>query len=139
MLVVLAIVGIAAGAILLTAPDSRRALMGEAEHFAAGLARAKEEAVLTNRIVDVLVTPQAYAFGTVSRGLRRPLDERPFGRVAWSEETTVVLPGRAPQSRIIFDSTGNVTPAVVDLVRTEGYVRVSIDGAGSVRLDVAQR
>ena len=44
MMIVLAILGIAAGAILLTAPDSRRSLLDEAERFAASLVRAKEEA-----------------------------------------------------------------------------------------------
>ena len=139
MMVVLAIVGLAAGAILLTAPDSRRGLIAEAERFAAALVRAKEEAVLTNRVIDVLVTPQGYAFGAVSRGLRRPLEERPFGHNEWNEDTTTIVADEGTQSRIVFDSTGIATPAFVDLFRPNGHVRVSIDAAGSVRIDVAQR
>lgn len=139
MLVVLAILGVAAGAVLLTAPDSRRALIDEAERFAAGLERAKEEAVLTNRTVDVQITPEGYAFGVTSRGLRRPLDQRPFGSVTWSEDTTAVLSRSDQRSRIAFDSTGIATPIAVDLYRSDGHVRVRVDMAGSVKIDVAQR
>ncbi len=139
MVVVLAIVGIAAGAILLTAPDSRRTLTQEAERFAANLVRAKEEAVLTNRTIDVSITSEGYTFGATSRGVRRPLDERPFGTVEWSEDTTAVLSDSDQRSRIAFDSTGLATPAAVDLYRSDGHVRVMVDIAGSVRLDAAQR
>lgn len=138
LLVVLTIIGIAAGAVLLTAPDSRRSLIEEAERFAAGLVRAKEEAVLTNRTVDVQITPRGYAFGVTSRGLHRPLEQRPFGSIAWSEDTTAVVSGDQ-RSRIAFDSTGIATPAAVDLFRNDGHVRVRVDMAGSVKIDVAQR
>lgn len=139
MMVVLAILGIAAGAILLTVPDSRRSLLNEAERFAASLVRAKEEAVLTNRTIDVRVTPQGYAFGAVSRGLHRPLYERAFKTVEWSEDTTAMLADKGWQSRIAFDSTGIATPAVVDLFRRDGHVRVTVDTGGSVRVDAAPR
>jgi HSP20 family molecular chaperone IbpA len=42
-------------------------------------------------------------------------------------------------SRIAFDSTGIATPAAVDLYRSDGHVRVTVDMAGSVRIDVAPR
>ena len=139
MLVVLTIIGIAAGAILITAPDSRRTLTQEAERFAAGLVRAKEEAVLTNRTIDVRITPDGYAFGAVSRGLWRPLDQRPFESVRWSEDTTATVATDDRRSRIAFDSTGIATPVAVDLFRSDGHVRVRSDMAGSVRIDVAPR
>jgi general secretion pathway protein H len=139
MLVVLAILGLAAGAILLTAPDSRRSLIQEAERFAAGLVRAKEEAVLTNRTIDVRITPEGYAFGAISRGLHRPLNDRPFGSVAWNEDTTAIVAESDQRSHIAFDSTGIATPAAVDLFRSDGHVRVVVDVAGSIRIDVAQR
>lgn len=138
MLVVITILGIAGGAILLTAPDSRRTLIDEAERFAAGLERAKEEAVLTNRTVDVQITSEGYTFGVTSRGMHRALDQRPFGSIAWSDDTTAVVSGKQP-SRIAFDSTGIATPVEVDLFRSDGHVRVRVDMAGSVKIDVAQR
>lgn len=139
MLVVLTILGIATGMILLTAPDSRRTLIQEAERFAAVLVRAKEEAVLTNRTIDVRITREGYSFGVTSRGLRHPLQERPFRSVTWSEDTTVVVSETDRRSHIAFDSTGIATPAAVDLYRSDGHVRVAVDVAGSVELDVAQR
>ena len=138
MLVVLTILGIAAGVILLTAPDSRRTLTEEAERFAAGLLRAKEEAVLTNRTIDVRITPEGYAFGMTSRGIHSALNQRPFGSIAWSEDTTAVVSGDQ-RSRIAFDSTGIATPAAVDLFRSDGHVRVRVDTAGSIKIDVTQR
>ena len=138
MLVVVTILGIAAGAILLTAPDSRRTLIQEAERFAGALVRAREEAVLTNRTIDVRITPEGYAFGVTSRGLRRPLEERPFSSVPWNEDTTAVISEADQRSRIAFDSTGLTTPAAVDLYRSDGHVRVVVDMAGSVKVDVAQ-
>lgn len=139
MMVVLAIVGIAAGAILLTAPDARRSLREEAERFAANLIRAKEEAVLTNRIIDVRITSEGYAFGAINRGLHRPLDERPFKSVEWSADTTARLVDTDQRSRIAFDSTGLATPAAVDLFRSDGHVRVVVDISGSVTVDAAPR
>jgi general secretion pathway protein H len=139
MLVVLAILGVAAGAILLTVPDSRQSLTREAERFAASLVRAKEEAVLTNRIVDVRITPEGYEFGATTRGVRRPLAGRAFGSVAWNEETTAMIGRGDERSRILFDATGMATPAAIDLYRSYGHARVIVDGSGSVRIDAAQR
>jgi general secretion pathway protein H len=139
MMAVLAVVGLTAGAILLTAPDSRRGLIQEAERFAAGLVRAKEEAVLTNRTIDVRITAEGYAFGATTRGVRIPFQQRPFAAVEWNEDTTAIVSEAGDRSRIIFDSTGIATPATVDLFRNEGHVRVSIDVAGSIRIDVARR
>ena len=139
MLVVLTILGIAAGAILLTAPDSRQGLIRESERFALALLHAKEEAVLTNRIIEVRITQQGYDFGATSRGLRRPLAQRPFGPVAWDEDTTAIVGEGDERSRILFDSTGIATPAAVDLFRNNGHVRVIVEGSGSIKIDVAER
>ena len=52
---------------------------------------------------------------------------------------TAILSDAEQRSRIAFDSTGLVTPAAVDLYRSDGHVRVVVDIAGSIRLDAAQR
>jgi general secretion pathway protein H len=139
MMAVLAILGLAAGAVLLTMPDTHRSLLDEAERFAVNLVRAKEEAVLTNRTIDIRITPEGYTFGAISRGLHRPLDERPFGPVEWSDDTTATLSNTDQRARIAFDSTGIATPVAVDLFRSDGHVRVIVDVAGSVRVDAAPR
>ena len=53
---VVAILGLAAGAVVLAVPDPRPAVGVEAERFAARLSRARDEAVLSNRPVAVEVT-----------------------------------------------------------------------------------
>ena len=53
LLMVVAIIGLAAGAVVLSVPDPRPSVAEDAERFAARLSRAREEAILSNRPVAV--------------------------------------------------------------------------------------
>jgi len=139
ILVVLLILGLLGGAVLVAAPDLRPSLADEAERFGARLVRAKEEAVLTNRTIEVRITPQGYAFGISRGGERKPLEEKPFGPVEWAVDTTATLSGADERARIAFDSTGFATPAEVNLFRANGRMRVAVDAAGNVRIDAPGR
>ena len=59
---VVAIIGLAAGAVVLSVPDPRPSVAAEAERFAARLSRAREESILTNRPVAVEATSAGYGF-----------------------------------------------------------------------------
>lgn len=131
LLMVVAIIGLAAGAVVLAVPDPRPSVAQDAERFAARLIRAREESILTNRPVAVQVGPQGYGFAAYD-GLRwSDLEEGPFGPETWTEGTVP-----APDSaRLVFDPTGVAEPGAVTLSR-EGRARtVTIDGAGEVRID----
>ena len=130
---VVAIMGLAAGAVVLAVPDSRPRIGEEAERFAARLVRAREEAILTNRAVAVEATGTGYAFSTFDGEQWSPLAEGPFGPETWSEQATVSAP-REPV-RMVFDPTGVADPASVTLSADGRSLTVSVDGAGEVRVD----
>ncbi|HEY0926098.1 GspH/FimT family pseudopilin [Brevundimonas sp.] len=133
LLMVVAIIGLAAGAVVLTLPDPKPAVATEAETFAARLVRAREEAILTNRSVAVEATTQGYAFSTFDGLQWTPLADGPFRAEAWSEGATVSPVESAV--RVVFDPSGVADPARLTLAREGRSRTVSVDGAGEVRVD----
>lgn len=132
LLMVVAIIGLATGAVVLAVPDPRPAVGAEAERFAARLTRAREEAVLSNRPIAVEVTPTGYAFTAFDGRAWSALSDGPFGPETWQAETTV-----APEegARFVFDPTGVAEPIALTLARDGKRRTVSVDGAGEVRID----
>lgn len=130
---VVAIIGLAAGAVVLTLPDPRPAVATEAERFAARLVRAREEAILTNRSVAVEASANGYAFSTFDGLQWTPLAEGPFRAEDWSEGATV-SPAE-PAVRVVFDPSGVADPATLTLAREGRSRTISVDGAGEVRID----
>lgn len=127
-----AIIGLAAGAVVLSIPDQRPSVREDAERFAARLSRAREEAVLTNRPVAVEATTAGYAFSLFDGADWSPLTEGPFGPAQWSDGVTL---SPAEPVRVVFDPTGVAEPAVLTLSRRELTSRITVDGAGEVALD----
>jgi general secretion pathway protein H len=130
LMMTLLVVGLAAGAVVLSMPDPRPAVGVEAERFAARLVRAREEAILTNRVVAVSVDEAGYEAASFDGAEWTPLTG-PFARQAWGEG--VVAPAR-PQ-RIVFDATGGAEPAVVRLGQAAEARTVAVDAAGEVTID----
>ena len=133
LLMVVAILGLAAGAVVLSVPDPRPPVGAEAERFAARLVRAREEAVLTNRSIAVEATTSGYGFSQFDGVAWSDLSEGPFGDEVWQAQTSVVLP--SPVVRVVFDPTGAAEPASVSLSRDGRSSTVTVDGAGEVSLD----
>ncbi|MFC7379436.1 GspH/FimT family pseudopilin [Brevundimonas sp. GCM10030266] len=133
LLMVVAIIGLAAGAVVLTLPDPRPAVATEAERFAARLVRAREEAILTNRSVAVEASANGYAFSTFDGLQWTPLGEGPFRAEDWSEGATVSPAD--PAVRVVFDPSGVADPATLTLAREGRSRTISVDGAGEVRVD----
>ena len=86
LMVTIAVIGLAAGAVVLSMPDPRPAVGVEAEQFAARLARAREEAIMTNRPVAVEADASGYRFAQ-------------FDGTAWTPNT-ISLPLDGIRSRI---------------------------------------
>lgn len=127
-----AIIGLAAGAVVLAVPDPRPSVGQEAERFAARLSRAREEAVLSNRPVAVETTSVGYGFSSFDGASWSALTDGPFGTERWSAGVTV---SPAEPSRVVFDPTGVAEPAAFTL-RRDGRARtVAVDGAGEVTID----
>ncbi len=130
---VIAIMGLAAGAVVLAVPDPRPAVGAEAERFAARLVRARDEAVLSNRSVAVDLTATGYAFSAFDGADWSPLTDGPFGPEDWQAGTAVEPGGTG--DRVVFDPTGVAEPASLTLARDGRRRTVTVDGAGEVRID----
>lgn len=135
LMVVLLILGLAGAAVVLTAPDPGPRPGDAAEALAARLRRAQEEAVLTNRAVEVVLTPDGYAFRVQRRGAWEPLDEAPFTGQAWPDGLQVQLSAPSGRQGVRFDPTGAADPAVVTFRSEARRTGVSVDAAGNVRID----
>lgn len=133
LLMVVAIIGLAAGAVVLSVPDPRPSVAAEAERFAARLARAREESILSNRPVAVEATVTGYGFSVLDGAIWSTLDDGPFRPETWTAGT-MVEPSGAPV-RVVFDPTGLAEPATVTLTRDRKSRTVTVDGAGEVSLD----
>lgn len=133
LMMVVAIIGLAAGAVVLSVPDPRPSVGIEAERFAARLVRAREEAVLTNRVVAVDADAKGYGFTSFDGARWSPLTDGPFGPEIWTPGTTIVA--REGELRVVFDPTGAAEPATMAVGRKGKSVVVVVDGAGEVRID----
>lgn len=126
-MVTLVVIGLAAGAVLLTAPDPRPTVAEEAERLAARLVRGREEAILSNRPVVVTTDARGYRFATLRDGDWAPLPA-PFRDWAWGEG--VVAGGAA--RRLVLDPTGGAEPGDWTLTRDGRSLSVHIDAGGVV-------
>lgn len=137
LLMVVAIMGLAAAAVVLAVPDPRPPVGDEAERFAARLVRAREEALLTNRAVAVEATPEGYAFSSFDGVQWSPLTDGPFGEERWAEDTAARPEGQSADAplRVVFDPTGVTDAARLTLLRGSRAVTVAVDAAGEVRVD----
>jgi general secretion pathway protein H len=133
LLMVIGIIGLAAGAVVLSVPDPRPSVAEDAERFAARLTHAREESILSNRPVAVEATAIGYGFSVYDGAEWTPLDEGPFGPETWTAGTTVT-PANGPV-RVVFDPTGVADPATVTLARERNSRIVTVDGAGEVRIN----
>lgn len=132
LLMTVAIIGLAAGAVVLSVPDPRPSVAEDAERFAARLSRAREEAVLSNRPVAVEATADGYGFTVFDGADWKPLAEGPFDPEPWSDGLSMSPAGPV---RVVFDPTGVADPATLILSRDGATSRVEVDGAGEVTLD----
>ena len=134
LMVVVALVGLAATAVVLTLPDPRGRLDDEAARLAARLSLARDEAVLSGRATAVRLDADGYAFLRRTGGSWGALDEPLLGPMTWDEGTRLVL-DRAETLVVAFDPLGTSEPARLRLMRDGRSVGVSVAASGEVRLD----
>ncbi|MFP7722892.1 GspH/FimT family pseudopilin [Lysobacter sp. A3-1-A15] len=135
LMVVVFIVGVLGTAVLLTAPGEGDVLARDAERLARHLVRAQEEAVLSTRDVQVVVTPQGYHAQRQSFDQWQPMDDGPFRAVDWSPGTKARFEGDGGQVSFRFDASGGVRVAAVDLQREGRRLRVLVGADARVRID----
>ena len=137
MIVAVAILGLLTGAVVMNLPDTGARLGDEADALAARLRRAQEEAILTNRPVEVAVDETGYRFRVQRRGEWSVLEDKTFAPRAWGEDVRVHVRAADGRSAIRFDTTGAAGPAEIRLQQRERQVRVTVGGQGQVRIDAA--
>ncbi|WP_233281304.1 GspH/FimT family pseudopilin [Sphingomonas changnyeongensis] len=133
-MVVIAIIGLMAGAVVLTMPDPRGDLLDEAERFAARTAAARDMAVIEGRPVALRVTASGYAFDRRRDGQWLPVVDRAFAARPWGAGVRAEL-GGPPAARTAFDATGRPSGPFSLVLTRDGVrigVRIAADGAVSV-------
>jgi general secretion pathway protein H len=132
LMVVITIIGFVSAAVVMAIPDPRGRVIEDADRFAARVAAARDEAVVTARPVGLWVSPSGYGFQRRDGGAWVPIEEKPFITTEWKGGTRA-LTGRDGATQMAFDSTGLPSdPLTVTLARDGERVSVSIDMSGKV-------
>lgn len=134
LMVTLVILGLASTAVMLAIPDGSSALREEGERLAARLAATRDAAIVAGRDMAVRIDSAGYDFETRRGGAWLPVQGRAFEARRWPQGIAYIGAADAP-TRIVFDVTGLATPAVVRLTREGATTRVSVEAAGTVRVD----
>lgn len=128
LMVTIVIIGLAATAVVLAAPEAGGSLQAEAERFAARAKAARDSAVVEARPVALEIGPGGYALSRRVRG-----EWRRAGEYRWAEGTAAEA-GGAAQGGTRFDSTGMAEPLHVTLRRAERRIAVQIGADGDVHV-----
>lgn len=134
LLVVLAVVGLAATAVLLTLPDDRADLHRQAETFGRQLGHARDQAIVSGQPLRVVADTDGYRFERHHDGHWERLQQPPFAAHRWREGVHAALPPGSPAVAFRFDPVGVAEPARLELARGADRVAITIDPAGQVSL-----
>ena len=123
LMVVLVIIGLAAGAVVLAIPDRGGSVQEEAERFAARAKAARDGAIIEARPARLELTGAGYEVQRRERG-----EWQSVSRYEWVGGTVV----DAGSTR--FDTTGLAQPLFVTLRRGERVASVEIRTDGTVHV-----
>ncbi|WP_110297046.1 type II secretion system minor pseudopilin GspH [Blastomonas natatoria] len=143
LMVVLFIIGLVAGAVVLALPGDSAALSEDADRFAARVAAARDEAVVSARPIAVWIAPSGYGFDARQDRKWVPLNARTLANRDWNPGTIARIEGatgegeRTPEdqgrARFWFDATGLPNmPVTVVLARGTNSDRIVISATGEV-------
>ena len=130
LMVVIAIIGIAAGAVVLNMPGDGAQALRAAQALAVRTAAIRDHAVISGRGAAIVVTPVGYAFEELRVGGTSPIAGRRFRSGTWPDGIVA-----AREQRIAFDATGLTDATQIELSGDGGSARVTIAADGSI--DVA--
>jgi general secretion pathway protein H len=132
LMVVLTIIGFISAAVVLAIPDPRGRVVEDADRFAARVAAARDEAVVTSRPMGVWVSAAGYGFQRREGRTWVPMEDKPFVTANWKAGTRALV-GKDGRQQIGFDGTGLPTdPMTVTLAREGERISVTVDMAGKV-------
>ncbi|WP_182466819.1 GspH/FimT family pseudopilin [Sphingomonas gilva] len=133
LMVVVAIIGMAAGAVVMSMPSGDGAVRSAAEKLAARTTVARDLAIVDGRATILVVNSDGYTFAQRSGGVMRPLEQRGLRQAALPEGMRAML-GNRSAGEVRFDPTGLADPATVMLTSggTSATVRIAADGSVNV-------
>ena len=132
MMVVLALIGLASAAVVLTMPAPGGGARAEATRFAARVAALRDRSVIEGRTHGVWVTASGYGFERRGAEAWLPLEDGRLSRADWRGGTAVTVDG-APQGRLSFNRVGLPDrPMRVDFRAGDAGAAVVVDAAGEV-------
>lgn len=128
MMVALAIMSLAAGLVVMSAPSASGRLADETDQLIRSLVTARDLALIENRAVMMEITETGYQMRVVRR-LGQP---EVHGPVDWRPDTSVAMgDGRLPAT-IVFDSVGLTEPTQITLFRGSARDGVIVDSSGRI-------
>ncbi len=132
LMVVVAIIGFVSAAVVLAIPDPRGRVIEDADRFAARVASARDEAVVTARPIGLWVSASGYGFQRREGAIWVPIEEKPLATTNWKSGTRARV-GADGGAQMAFDSTGLPSdPLTVILAREGERVSISVDMSGKV-------
>lgn len=132
LMVVLAIMGLAAAAAVLTLPDGGGAARQEADRLAARMAAARDLGVIEGFGTAAIISPSGYSFERRVRGEWQNLEGRAFAAHDWPQSVRV-SGGEAGQIRILFSRLGtSPTPQRISLQSGEAQESIHITANGEI-------
>lgn len=139
-LVTLMIVGLLAGAVALSTPAPHAEAKAEAERLAARLMLARDDSILKNRIVGLMMTEQGYGFSRLeAEGWRAVEETAPlrFRTLPDSVQARVLRErGHDPAPVAVrFDPLGQASPAEIAVEGGGGAYRVQVSATGAVGVE----
>jgi len=140
LMITLFIIGLIAGAVVMTLPGDEAAISEDADRFAARVAAARDEAIIGSRPVAVWIASSGYGFEQRRDGHWLPMTGRGFSDMNWRQGTLARFPGsgdneaEAPaRSRFVFDATGLPSaPVSILLLRGEDEGEITVSAVGEV-------
>lgn len=132
-LIVLALIGLAARAVMLVIPNDGRALRQEVETFAARVKAAQDVAIFRNGQVFGVVDAFGYRFEERRDGVFKPVELEVLQPARWSSDTQVLLEsgGRA---RIALGGLGTLSPLSMQFARGDAQLSLTLDFDGTIEI-----
>lgn len=135
LMVVLAIMGLAASAVVLSLPDGRDRLDEEVQAAAVRLAALRDNAILQSRPMAMQLTRSGYSYVARDAAGWTVVDDKPFTSGDWPEDIRPALPATGAQM-IAFESTGLPAQSSEIILQSGGSERrITIAPLGQVQIE----
>ena len=133
MMIVIAVMALLAGVTVLTFGPIGADPKDAATRFASRVAAARDQAILTGRLISAWVSPSGYGFDQFRDGRWEKMEQRPFEAADWGTGMKASLDSR---TRVRFDSLGITDkPLGIRLSRGVESAGIWIAASGEVSVE----